>query len=308
MALILNALEDIQLPGAWLTIGSFDGVHRGHQELIRSLVRGAHQVGSPAVVLTFYPHPVVVLRRLSGPYYLTPPDERSTLLKELGVDAVFTLAFDLQMAAISAEDFMTRVYAHLSPQQLWVGYNFALGRNRQGDVPALRLFGERLGYQLNVVAPVVVDGEIVSSTLLRQLLLAGEVEHAARGLGRYYALTGEIIHGDGRGRGLGIPTANLTIWPDQIIPANGIYACWAWVDGKRWAAVTNVGVRPTFEGNGNPLRIEAHLLDFDQDVYGKQLRLEFVARQREERRYSTIEALMEQIVLDIKEARVRLMQ
>jgi riboflavin kinase / FMN adenylyltransferase len=264
-------------------------------------------MGSPAVVLTFYPHPVVVLRRLSGPYYLTSPDERSALLKELGVDAVFTLAFDLQMAAITAEDFMTRVNDHLSPQQLWVGYNFALGRNRQGDVPALRLLGERLGYQLNVVAPVVVEEEIVSSTLLRQLLLAGEVEHAARGLGRNYALTGETIHGDGRGRGLGIPTANLAIWPEQIIPANGIYACWAWVDGKRWAAVTNVGVRPTFESNDSSPRVEAHLLDFDQDLYGKQLRLEFVARLREERRYSTIEALMEQIVLDIKEAKARLM-
>jgi riboflavin kinase / FMN adenylyltransferase len=306
LAPIINALEDIHLPGAWLTIGSFDGVHRGHQELIRNMVRGAHQVGSPAVVLTFYPHPVVVLRGLKGPYYLTTPDERSTLLKDLGVDAVFTLAFDLQMAAITAEDFMARVNIHLSPKQLWVGNNFALGRNRQGDVPTLRLIGERLGYQLNVVAPVVLDGETVSSTMLRQLLLAGDVEQAVRGLGRFYALGGEIIHGDGRGRGLGIPTANLAVWPEQIIPEYGIYACWAWVDGKRWPAVTNVGVRPTFESNDSRPRVEAHILDFDQDLYGKRLRLEFVTRLREERRYSSIEALMDQIALDIKDTRVRL--
>jgi riboflavin kinase/FMN adenylyltransferase len=306
LAQIAQALEEINLPGAWITIGSFDGVHLGHQALVSGLVAGAHQAGAPVVVLTFYPHPAAVLRGLRSPIYLTPPDERARLLGDLGVDAVVTLPFDRAMAALTAEEFMRQLKRHLALRQLWVGANFALGRNREGDVPALQRLGAAMDYHVEVVAPVKLGDEIISSSAVRSVLAAGEVERAARFLGRAYAMQGEVVHGDGRGRGLGIPTANLAAWSEQVTPANGVYACWAWLDGQRWQSAVSIGLRPTFESQDDNPRIEAYLMDFDGDIYGQTLRLEFAARLREERRYASVESLMDQVKQDIVAARSRL--
>lgn len=303
MAKRYSSLNNVDLPGAWLTIGSFDGVHRGHQALITRLVSGAHAAGAPAVVLTFFPHPSIVLRGKQGPYYLNTPEEKAEILAGLGIDGVVTLEFSRELAAKTAAEFMGDLKRAFGLRQLWVGYNFALGRGREGDLSALRQLGDQLNYTVQVIEPIDVNGEAISSSLIRTLIKEGHVEQAAEGLGRPYSVTGEVTHGDGRGKGLGIPTANLSIWAERLLPGNGVYACWAEVDGERKPAVTNIGVRPTFE-NGEPTtRVEAHLLDFDRDLYGKTVRLAFEARLRGEERFPSVDALLGQISKDIQNAR-----
>jgi riboflavin kinase/FMN adenylyltransferase len=299
----LTTLDGLSLPAAWATIGSFDGVHRGHQAIIENLVQGAHQSGVPAVVITFFPHPSVVLRGPQGPFFLTTPEERAELLDALGVDIVVTLHFDRQMAALSAEEFMRMIAGHLGLRRLLVGYNFALGRGREGNVDRLRELGEQMGYTLELTRPFELGGEVVSSSRIRALLNRGSASEAAQLLGRPYTLSGEVVHGDGRGHGLGIPTANLSVWQERIIPAVGVYATWAVIDGTRHPAVTNIGVRPTFENEPVFARIETHLLDYDRDLYGQKMQLQFIQYLRREQRFPSIQALLDQIHQDIDQTR-----
>lgn len=297
------SLEDVHLHDTWLTIGSFDGVHRGHQEIIQHLAAGAHAVSAPAVVLTFFPHPAVVLGKRQDPFYLTSPDEKAALLGSLGVDFVITHPFNHQVAKTTAREFVSRLHQHLNFSHLWVGYDFALGRGREGDIPTLRSFGEQFGYTLHVVDPVTSSSETISSSQIRKALAEGNVELSAHLLGRPYLITGKVVHGDGRGRSLGIPTANLQVWPERALPKSGVYVCQARVAGKTWGAVTNVGVRPTFENQPESPRVEAHILEFDKDLYDQKLQLEFIARLRDERRFSSIQELVAQIQRDIEQAR-----
>jgi len=299
----LTTLDGLSLPAAWATIGSFDGVHRGHQAVIENLVQGAHQSGVPAVVITFFPHPSVVLRGPQGPFFLTTPEERAELLDGLGVDVVVTLHFDRQMAALSAEEFMRMITSHLGLRRLLVGYNFALGRGREGNVDRLRELGEQMGYTLELTRPFEMGGEVVSSSRIRALLNRGNVVEAAQLLGRPYTLSGEVVHGDGRGHGLGIPTANLSVWQERIIPAVGVYATWALIDGVRHPAVTNIGVRPTFENEPVFARVETHLLEYDRDLYGQKMQLQFMQYLRREQRFPSIQALLDQIHQDIDQTR-----
>jgi riboflavin kinase / FMN adenylyltransferase len=304
-----HSFEEVTLSNAWATIGTFDGVHRGHLAILAPLVKAAHAAGNPAAVVTFYPHPVAVLRGIQDPYYLTTPDERADLLGAVGIDAVITLTFDHALAALTAEEFMQRVKRHLGLRELWVGYDFALGRNRQGDIPTLRRLGEEMGYDLRVIEEISLGGMKVSSSQIRGLLAEGKVAQAAQQLGRPYSLEGEVIHGDGRGKGLGIPTANLAVWPHKIVPAKGVYATWTWVkdsqsaEAQRVPAVTNVGVRPTFENQPELPRIEAHLLDFDHDLYDQTVKLEFLEYLRPEQRFASIDALLAQIAQDTNRAK-----
>jgi riboflavin kinase / FMN adenylyltransferase len=298
-----RTLEGLNLDNAWATIGSFDGVHRGHQSLIKQMVAGAHAGGNQAVVVTFYPHPAVVLRGIQEPYYLTSPDERADLLHDLGVDAILTLKFDRGLASQSAEEFMTNLSQHTGLRQLWVGPDFALGKGRQGTPLVLQEIGKRLGYTVKIVEQVSVGEERVSSSQIRSLISNGKVNEAANMLGRLYGVKGEVIHGDGRGKDLGIPTANLQVWPERLLPANGIYATWVVRGNERLASVTNVGVRPTFDDHTNLPRIEAFILDFNQDIYHEQIEVEFVEYFRPEIRYTSIDDLMEQIHKDIEQAR-----
>jgi riboflavin kinase / FMN adenylyltransferase len=298
----LYSLENLHLKSTWVTIGAFDGVHRGHQALIRPLVEAAHQAGRQVVVLTFFPHPVVVLRGLQGPFYLNSPEERAEQLGKLGVDYVITLNFTRQLAALSASEFIELASKHLGLERLWVGDDFALGRNRQGDIPTLKQLGQKYGYQVEVISKVDLKGEAVSSSRIRSLLGLGDVSQAARLLGRWYGITGQVIHGDGRGKGLGIPTANLDYSPERILPAFGIYATWTFIDGVRYRSVTNVGIRPTFTNINNNVQIEAFLMDFDRDLYGSSIRLDFVEYLRQEERFESIQALVNQMHADIQKA------
>jgi riboflavin kinase/FMN adenylyltransferase len=297
------SLDEIFIKQSWLTIGSFDGVHVGHQRILRNLTNDAHRAGAPAVVLTFYPHPAVVLGKRENAFYLTTPEEQAELLGELGADIIITHPFTKEIANTSAQDFIAELDAHLDINCLWIGYDFALGKDRKGDAPTLRRLGERFGYRVKVVDPVRIEGEIVSSSRIRKAIYAGEVEQANRLLGRPYRIGGEVIHGDGRGRRIGIPTANMQVWEHRVLPKPGVYVCRAQVNQETWGAVTNVGFRPTFEGQPPSPQVEAHLLDFDRDLYGEQIHLDFLVRLRDERRFPDAQTLVRQIHEDIRSGR-----
>jgi riboflavin kinase/FMN adenylyltransferase len=298
-----RSLDDVQLGPSCLTIGSFDGVHIGHQAIIHALTGRAHALGESAVVLTFYPHPAVVLGKRQAPLYLTSPEERAHIFGSLSVDAVITYPFTPETANLSYEGFLTLVKNHVDFKHLIVGYDFALGKNRSGNVEALQTLGAQLKYTLEVLPPVNGGEGPVSSSQVRMALLKGDVQEVRRLLGRPFRINGEVIHGDGRGRTIGIPTANLNIWEEQALPAPGVYACLAEAHGRCWKAVTNIGYRPTFMDTPKALQVETHLLDFDANLYGQVIALSFVDRLRAEIKFSGVNQLLEQINQDIKTAR-----
>lgn len=298
-----HSLDEISLQHAWLTIGIFDGVHLGHRAILSRLVEGAHAEGNLAAVLTLHPHPAVILGGQTGFAYLTPPDEKAAILASLGVDALLTLPFSRETATETAEDFMRRVSQTLGLRRLIIGYDTALGRGREGDAARLAEIGRTLGYTVEVVGAVLQEGRIISSSAIRQQVREGAVAQAAAALGRWYPVSGPVIHGDGRGRRINIPTVNIGYPPEKLLPANGIYAAWARVGGELVAAATNIGVNPTFTPDKVTSTVEAYLLDFDRSLYGQEVKLEFVARLRDEMKFPSVEALLEQIQADI--ARVR---
>ena len=301
-----NSLDTIRLHNVWLTIGIFDGVHRGHQEILNLLVSGAHAAGEPAVVLTFTPHPAVFLGGKSNFKYLTTPEERADLLGSFGVDSVITQTFDRSLADQTAFEYMEHLSQTLDLHHLVIGYDTALGRGREADATRLTEIGKELGYSVQVVPALTDANGVISSTRIRSTILAGNVSAAASDLGRPFSITGPVIHGDGRGHTINIPTANIQIPADKIMPAFGIYACRAWVKGQPYLAATSIGVRPTFYGDPPAPTIEAHLLDFNQDLYGQAVKLEFIEYLRPEQKYDSVETLLEQIQKDIAKTRNRL--
>ncbi len=303
-----RSLEELSLQNAYLTIGVFDGVHRGHRALIRYLVAAARADHAPAVVLTFTPHPVAVLGDQADLPCLTTPEERAQLLFRLGVDIVITQPFDRALASQSAEAFMRRLSHALGLRRLFVGYDFALGHGREGTAERLRELGQLLGYEVEVIAPVRHGEEIISATAIRAHLQAGRVDVATDLLGYFYTLAGKVVRGEGRGHQLQFPTANLAPPACKLLPANGVYACWSRVLGQRYLSVVNIGLRPTFEAHADRPHIESHLLDFRGDLYDQTLTIEFVARLREERKFPSAEALVEQIQRDVNQARAHLTQ
>jgi riboflavin kinase/FMN adenylyltransferase len=296
-------LQNIHLTEPSLvTIGVFDGVHRGHQHLIAQLVTEARRCGCAPVVLTFFPHPDVVVRGITGRYYLTTAEERARLLKALGVEYVITHPFDATIRQIRAADFVTQLIQHLRMKELWVGRDFALGYRREGNVAFLTQQGAEFDFTVHSIELVQdQQSEVINSTMIRQAVTAGEVENARRWLGRAYALSGEVIHGKKRGRAIGYPTANIDVWDQQVIPANGVYAGWAFLNGERYMAMTNVGVSPTFMNKD--VTVETYLLDFDRDIYGKLLTITFEKYLRPEMKYDGVEALIAQIGADVEAGR-----
>lgn len=292
-----RSLDAVTLQHSRLTIGVFDGVHRGHRELIQR-VTGS----SPSAVLTFHPHPASVLggREIQC---LTTPDERAELLAALGVDVVITEPFTRDLAAVSAYEFMARLKRHLGLERLLIGYDFALGRGREGNATRLTEIGQELGFTVEVVPAVGDESGVISSTEIRKLVSLGDVAAAADLLGRPYQVGGPVIHGDHRGRTIGFPTANIEYPAHKILPANGIYACWAWLGTERIPAAVNVGLRPTVRDDQTVPNVEAYLLDFDRDVYGRHLKLDFVARLRDELKFASLEALIEQMHRDVEKTR-----
>ena len=290
-----------------VTIGVFDGVHRGHQHLLRQLVAEAHASQRLAVVLTLFPHPDIVLRKLTGRYYLTTPDQKAELLGQLGVDVVVTHPFDDSVRQIRAADFVDQLRDHLRMSSLWATADFAMGYKREGNFAYLTAQGAEKGFEVHEIDLLVSDGtEVISSSAIRQALLAGNVEKAAAWLGRPYRVEGAVIHGDHRGRTIGFPTANIEPWSEQILPSNGVYAGWAMLGNERFMAMTNVGVRPQFDGQD--IRVEPYLVDFDRDIYGQKLALDFVFRLRDEEKFDSLDALIRQIQADVDRGRALLSQ
>jgi riboflavin kinase/FMN adenylyltransferase len=298
-----RSLNALNLEDAWLTIGVFDGVHRGHQAILSQLAQGAAESGVPAVVLTFDPHPLAILRPGAEPAMITEAEQRASYLLDAGASHVVTHPFDEQVANWSPEAFLRAIQSHINFSTLWVGYDFAMGKGRSGDIPRLKELADEMRFELGIQDFIAVGDEVISSSRIRSLIAAGQVNKVPDLTGRMYRLGGEVITGFKRGRTIGIPTANLNIDPRRAVPKKGVYICWAAVAGQRVPAVTNIGFRPTFDSPQPSLSVETHLLDFDADLYGQHLELDFVDRLRDEQKFDGIEALVNQIQADIQEAR-----
>jgi len=299
------SLAEANLPErSIVTIGVFDGVHKGHQYLIQRLVEEAHSTGRLAVALTFFPHPDIVLRGLQGRYYLTTPEQKAQLLTDLGVDCVVTHPFNDAVRQVRAADFVDELSTNLKMSALWVGSDFAMGYKREGNVPFLREQGAQKGFTVHDIDLIEAKGGIISSSHIRQAVQDGDMEQAKAWLNRAYSVTGEVVHGEKRGRQIGYPTANTAVWDEQVLPANGIYAGWAWLGNERFMAMTNVGVRPTFDGKN--ITVEPYLLDFNRDIYGEQLEVSFEKRLRPEAKFTNLQDLIDQIGRDVEEGRAYL--
>ena len=284
-----------------LTIGVLDGVHLGHQELIGYLRRQALARDYLPGAVTFRNHPLDVLSPQTHLPRLTSLEERTRLLQGLGIELIVPLSFTPDLAQLAAGDFVALLQKYLKMRGLVIGPDFALGRGREGDVSALHSLGKERGFWVDVIPPKVINGEVVSSTSIRQALAKGDMSKVKRLLGRPYALTGQVGHGAGRGRQLGFPTANLEINSRQALPADGIYATRAYVAGHTYPSVTNIGTRPTF-GEGQRT-VEVYLLDFEGALYTQELRLELIEHLRAEKRFSNPEELKAQISRDVEQAR-----
>jgi len=291
-----------RLPRTVLTLGNFDGVHRGHQAIIETAVRRAAEKGAQPGVLTFEPHPIAVLVPAKAPPIIQSLHDRLETIREHGIAAVVLQRFTREFAAMDPEafvrDFLLR---HVELAHVVVGYNVNFGRDRAGTSETLRVLGTRLGFGVDVIGPVVADGEEVSSTRLRDAIRQGDMPRARRLLGRLYAFRGRVVTGDRRGRALGFPTANVHLKPGLLIPPDGVYAVVADVDGRERHGVLNVGIRPTFGGRRRT--IEAHLLDFDGDLYRRWLVVRVVERLRGEATFAGPDALRAAIADDIARAR-----
>lgn len=293
--------------GTAVTVGTFDGVHRGHWSVLQRLRRRADEVGLPAVLVTFHPHPLRVVRPAHAPRLLTTPSEKKEVLAESGLDYAVFLPFTSVLQGYPPERFVREILiGRLRMRQLVIGYDHGFGRGRSGDVDTLRAIGEELGFGVDVVGAMEAEGDPVSSTRIREALAEGRVEDAARGLGRPYSLQGRVVRGEGRGRDLGFPTANIQVEEaEKLVPREGIYAVTATLRSGCHRGVLHLGPRPTFEGS--PPAVELHLFDFDREIYGQHVRVDFCAWLRGIRRFATVDALVEAIRADCEEA-VRLFE
>lgn len=290
-----------------LTIGKFDGLHLGHQELLARIGSRAAAAGVKSGMVTFDPHPARVLRPQDAPPLVTPLDQKIALLEAQGLDLLVLLTFNRSLMRTRASEFLERLVSALRPRELWVGADFAMGYKREGTVPFIRDWLADRPVTLHTIPLLEVDGAPISGSRIRSLLAEGQVARAARLLGREPSVSGRVVEGDRRGRTIGFPTANLIPPEDHAVPANGVYATWTVLeDGAAHPSVTNVGVRPTFDGS---VRIvESHLLDWSGPLYDQVVTVRFVQRLRGEQRFPGVEALVEQIGKDAASARSLLLE
>jgi len=281
-----------------LTIGAFDGVHMGHRHLLELVKQRAQQENLLSGVVTFKHHPQSVVHPQTRIPCLNTLEERVELLRETPVDLVAVLSFTPEVARMQAQEFLSLLKKHLKMRWLIVGPDFTLGRERAGDFNLIRAEGERIGFSVASAPPFSLNGEIVSSTSIRRALALGDVARAEKLLGRHFSFTGRVVTTDKRGHSMGFPTANLSISPEAMLPADGVYATITQVAGQSFVSVTNIGTRPTF--GSSEKTIETHLLNYDGDLYGQHLRLEFVQRLREERRFASTAELKAQIKKDVE--------
>lgn len=291
--------------GAVVTVGTFDGLHRGHQRVLTEVVGRARAGGLTSVLVTFDPHPLEIVNPAACPKLLTLPDERQELLASTGLDRVVVLPFTRAVAQQSPEEFIRGLRAELALEQLVLGYDHAFGRGRSGDEAVVRRLGAAEGFGVAVVDAVREDGQPISSTLIRAAVAHGDLAGAARWLGRPYGLLGRVVPGAGRGRTIGVPTINLAP-PDmrKLLPPDGVYAVWVWWRGTRYGGMMNQGPRPTFAEQGRTL--EVHLFDFAGELYGETVRVEWVQRLRDVQAFPSRDALVAQLERDRQAARASL--
>jgi len=302
--LSLEQVETAPLSGRAVAIGVFDGVHRGHQRILKQAVERAAATGAVSTAVTFYPHPEAVLRPRCAPRMLTSLERKAALLEELGLDEVVVVRFDEGFARLSPESFCRAVLSdHLGAQVVYVGENFRFGHHGAGAAADLAEYGSTHGFEVRAVSLVEEGGEVISSTRIRALLHGGQVREAARLLGRPHRLEGTVASGAGRGRGLDAPTANLPADRDMALPRSGVYATFSTIDGTEpHPSVTSVGTNPTFE-SGRKIRIETLLLDYSGDLYGRHLAVDFVDRIRGQHAFPDADSLARQIKDDVAQAR-----
>ena len=284
-----------------LTVGVFDGVHIGHQRLLTHLRDEARKKGWLSGVVTFSSHPEVVLSTENELLWLNDLETRVGLLRDLGIDVVVILPFSSELAQLSAREFVQLLKEHLKMRGLVIGPDFAMGRGREGDAENLRLLGKEMGFSFELIPAVVLDGLVVSSSAIRQALTQGDMKSVEKLTGHLFRLSGRVVSGDGRGRTLGFPTANLAMEPEQALPSDGVYATIAHVDHRLMPSVTNIGVRPTFEGSKH--LVETYIFDFEGDLLGQKFTIDLVDRIRDEKHFDTVEELKAQISRDVEQAR-----
>ncbi|HEX2261010.1 MAG TPA: bifunctional riboflavin kinase/FAD synthetase [Candidatus Binatia bacterium] len=297
-------IEDQQLSmrGSVVTMGNFDGIHLGHQALVRHTVEESKQLGYPSIVLTFEPHPLKVLAPERAPRLLLSYQDKLDLFQAFGVDIVIAQRFDREFASIAAEDFVRRfLVGRLKTKKLWVGRDLRFGQGRKGGTGDLIRVAPEVGFQVGVLDPISSDGIRISSSRIRGLVEAGCVDEVRPMLGRYHFVSGRVVTGKGRGRKLGFPTANISS-QTEVVPLNGIYATSIEVKSRQWLSVSSVGVNPTF-GDG-PRTVESFIFDFESEIYGEAVKLSFVKRIRDEKKFSTVEDLIAQMHGDVEQARV----
>ncbi len=284
-----------------VAIGNFDGVHLGHRSLFALATARARELSLQAAALTFRPHPLKLLFPERRIFLITSYERKADLIASCGIDNLVIAPFDHQFADLTANEFVENVLVrHLGAAVVIVGDNYTFGRNREGSLSRLQELGRAYGFKVEVAPPCRVDGELVSSTKIREAIMRGEIERASRFLGRPCAIVGRVGRGKGRGRGIGFPTANL-VSEVELYPCEGVYAVWVEYQNERYMGVVNIGYNPTFADTG--LTVEVHILDFDQDLYGQDLKIIFVEHLRKEKTCSGIEELRQLIATDVERAR-----
>ena len=301
---VILSLDEIKKPykNPVLTIGNFDGVHRGHLGLFAKVKERAKAIGGQAIVMTFEPHPAKVMRPGNGPLLITPTEQKLGLIEQTGIDVVICVSFDLAFAAISAEDFVKKILvAKIGIKEMVVGYDYTFGYQRQGNLELLRHMSQEWGFTVHVIGPIEINQNPVSSTSVRQLVQAGQLKEAKEQLGRDFQISGNVVRGQGRGQKLlGFPTANLN-WADALYPKPGVYAVRVILEGRIYYGITNIGYNPTFENQA--LSIETHIFDFAMNIVDKTIKIEFIERIRDEKKFQNIKELSNQIALDIRSAK-----
>lgn len=284
-----------------LTIGVFDGVHLGHKYLISQLTDAAKKQGLLSGVVTFRQHPQEMLSPTTKLPFLTDLDKRTGLLKNEGVEFIIPLSFTPELAQLSPRQFLSLLKKYLRMRGLVIGPDFALGQHREGNIDTLRSLGQDMGFSVSVIPPRKIDGEVASSTAIREILANGDMKKVHKLMGRPFSLSGPVISGAGRGTKLGFPTANLDIDPQQALPAKGVYATWIYIDNKAYQSMTNIGRHPTFPGSERT--IEVLVLDYSGDLYGHELKIDIMERLRDEKQFDSAEDLIKQIAEDVKKGR-----
>lgn len=301
--LLITDLSRVTSPftNSVITLGNFDGLHLGHQELVRMVMKRAAEIHGQSMVVTFRPHPLKVLAPDKCPELISIYEEKIELFKKLGIDVLIKIPFNLHFAEMTPREFVKKILCDLlGAKEIFVGFNYRFGKGREGNIETLKEMGREFGFKVNEVEQISVDGEIISSTKIRSFIKEGEVEHAARLLGRPYAITGIVIRGDSRGKSLGFPTANIAS-KHMIIPSNGVYAVKLYARDTCHDGIVNIGLRPTFDTK--TLAIEVHVFDFNEDLYGEEVTVYFIKKLRTEKKFDSADALITQITKDITEAK-----